>query len=320
MKIFITGINGFVGSYLSDYLVERYSKSKIYGLVRQCSNFTNIAHIKSKINLIEGDILDYKKTAFLVKSIKPDWIFHLAAKISPRYVKEVSEEMLETNIIGTLHLLKAVRNYAPKAKILIANSATVYGNTLCRSLPIKETCPVKPIDAYGSSKASSEMISQQYFRNFGLKIIIARTFNLLAPARAHTFIEAVLLSQIKLIREGAQPIIYTGYLNTYRDFLDVRDAIKAYIELIKKGQYGEIYNVCANKMVSMQKLLNLLLQKTNIKNKVKIICDPKLVRPIDIRKSLGNNRKIIRQTGWRPEISIEQTLADLLKNENLFSE
>jgi len=316
MKIFITGINGFVGSYLAEHLISS-SPDQIYGLIRKNARLDNIARIKHKINLFKGDILNYKMIASAIKSSRPQWIFHLAAKVSPRYVQEASEEMLETNIIGTLHLLKAAQNYAPKAKVLIASSAAIYGDTPPSSLPIKETCPVKPIDAYGSGKASGEIISQQYFRTFGLKIIIARTFNVLAPAKAHTFIEAGILPQIKSIKEGGKPIIRVGDINTYRDFLDVRDVVKAYIALLKRGQPGEIYNVCSNKMVGMKEILNFLLQKTNLKNKVKIIRDPKLVRPIDIRKSLGNNRKIIYHTNWRPKISIRQTLSELLENENL---
>lgn len=320
MKIFITGINGYVGSYLTEYLIKSYPKSNIYGLMHQYSNLDNIIHIKNKVNLIRGNILNYKKITSLIKLIKPHWMFHLAAKISPRYVKEVSEEMLETNIIGTMHLLKAVRNYSSGTKIFIASSAAVYGNVSDGHLPIKENEKTKPIDAYGSSKTCAEILGQQYFRTFGTNIIIARTFNLLAPARAHTFIETGFLPQIKSIKMGlVKPIIRIGNLDTYRDFLDIRDTVKAYVALMEKGRPGEIYNVCSNKMISMKKILNLLLQKTDLENKVKIVCDQNLVRSIDIKKSVGENRKIVSQTSWRPQISIEQTLSELLKNENLSS-
>ena len=318
MKIFITGISGFIGSYLAEYLIKYYPNSEIFGLVRRSNDFVNTQKIKNKVKLVNGDILDYKRIDSLFKKIKPDWVFHLAAKIFPRFVKEVSEQMMEINIIGTLNLLKASKNQIPKAKIFIASSAAVYGNVRATNLPIKETCQVEPIDAYGSSKACAEILSIQYFKTFGLKIIIARTFNLLAPNRGKTFIENNFLAQIKSIRtNNTKPTILTGNLNTYRDFLDVRDTVKAYVELMKNGKSGEIYNVCSNKMISIKRILNIMLQNTGLKNTAKIIVDPLCVRSIDIKKSLGNNSKIIRQTSWRPKIPIEQSLKELLNNEKL---
>lgn len=318
MKILVTGANGFIGSYLIEALIKQYPKSEIYGLIRAGANQDNILSTKKKIKLIRGDVLDYEKITRIIKLVKPDWLFHLAAKISPRFIKEADEQMLDINIIGTLNLLKSVKNYAPQAKFLYVSSASVYGNPPVRFFPIKENCPTEPIDAYGTSKACAEVLCKQYYLTFGLKTIIVRTFNILAPAKGQTFIEKNFLSQIKsIIRHGAPAIIKTGNLNTYRDFLDVRDVVEAYIDVIKKGHSGEIYNVCSNKTIRLQYLLDILLRYSGLKNKVKIIVDRQQVRTIEIKKSLGSNAKIRRHTAWTPKIPIKKSFMDLLENEKL---
>jgi len=317
MNIFITGINGFVGSYLAKALINNFPKARLYGLVRSNPKDLRIDQRINKKYLFKGDILDYQRISLLIKKIKPDWVFHLAAKVSPRYVKELSESVFEINFIGTFNLLKALKKNSPRSKIFIASTAAVYGNVSDESLPIKETLATNAVDAYGASKACAEILSKQYYNNFNLNIIIARTFNFLAPAGGNTFVEKNFLPQIKLIKEGKNKVFKTGDLNTCRDFLDVRDGVEAYLKLMKRGKPGEIYNICSNKGVSTKYILDLLLKKTGFKNKIKIIRDPKLVRSIDIKKSFGDNAKIISQTDWHPKISIEKTIQELLENNGL---
>jgi len=318
MKIFITGINGFVGSYLVEYLVKYYPKSRIYGLIRNRGNQKNLLESKNKIKLIEADLLDSKKINQTIKSVRPDWVFHLAAQMSSRFMKEADEQMLDINIIGTLNLLKAIKNNAPKAKFLFISSAAVYGNQANHCLPIKESCPAAPIDAYGASKACAEILCQQYFKIFELPVLIARTFNILAPVRAQNFLEKNFVPQIKSIKLfQTPPIINTGDLTSERDFLDIRDIIRAYITLMHRGHPGEIYNICSGKARRMDQLSDLLIKYSGLKGKVKVIRDPRYVRAIDIKKSLGSNAKLKRHTGWSPKISLEKTLMDMLKHEGL---
>ena len=318
MKIFITGINGFVGSYLVEYLIKSYPKSKIYGLIRNRADQHNLLQIKSKLKLIEADLLDTKKIDQTIKSVKPDWVFHLAAQMSSRFMKEADEQMLDINIIGALNLLKAVKNNAPKAKFLFISSAAVYGNPPGHCFPLKESCPAAPIDIYGSSKVCAEILCQQYCKIFGLPVLIARTFNILAPTRAQNYLEKNFIPQIKSIKFcKAPPIINTGDLTSERDFLDIRDIIRAYVALIQRGRPGEIYNVCSGTARRMDPLSGLLIKYSGLKGKVKLVRDRRYVRAIDIKKSVGSNVKLKRHTGWSPKIKLERTLSDMLKHQGL---
>ncbi|MEM3335908.1 MAG: GDP-mannose 4,6-dehydratase [Candidatus Aenigmatarchaeota archaeon] len=308
-RVLITGITGFVGSYLAEFLLKE--GMEVYGIVRFRSRMENIEHIKEKLKLLQADLRDSHSLELALKESEPEYVFHLAAQSFVPMSWRAPAETLETNIIGTSHLLEAIRksNYNPV--IQIAGSSEEYGLVYPDELPIKETNPLRPLSPYGVSKVAEDLLGWQYFKSYGMKIVRTRAFNHTGPRRGEQFVTSNFAKQIAMIEKGKQePIIYVGNLNTKRDFSDVRDITKAYWLAATKCDYGEVYNICSEKARTIQSILDLLLSMTNKKIEVKI--DPTRLRPSDVDTLQGDCSKFKEKTGWKPEIPFEKTMKDLL--------
>lgn len=308
-RVLITGITGFVGSYLAEFLLNE--GMEVYGIVRWRSRMENIEHIKEKLKLLQADLRDSHSLELALKESEPEYVFHLAAQSFVPMSWRAPAETLETNIIGTSHLLEAIRksNYDPV--VHIAGSSEEYGLVYPDELPIKETNPLRPLSPYGVSKVAEDLLGWQYFKSYGMKIVRTRAFNHTGPRRGEQFVTSNFAKQIAMIENGKQePIIYVGNLNAKRDFSDVRDITKAYWLAVTKCDYGEVYNICSEKARTIQSVLDLLLSMTNKKIEVKI--DPTRLRPSDVDTLQGDCSKFKEKTGWKPEIPFEKTMKDLL--------
>lgn len=309
MKSLITGITGFVGSHLAEYLLKK--GHEVFGTVRWRSSTENIEHIKNMINLIECDIKDFHSVRKIIDKIRPDYIFHLAAQSFVPTSWHAPGETLFTNIIGNLNILEAVRDVKIDPVIQIAGSSEEYGKVFEDELPIKETNPLRPLSPYGVSKVSQDLLSYQYFASYGIKVIRTRAFNHTGPRRGSVFVTSNFALQIARIEKGLQkPIIYVGNLSTSRDFSDVRDIVRGYYLAVEKGEPGEVYNICSGKCWKIEKVLDILLSYSKVKVEVK--SDPSRLRPSDVPILLGDFSKFHKMCGWRPEIPFEKTLEDLL--------
>lgn len=309
-KALITGITGFAGSHLAEYLLEK--GCEVSGILRWRSRTDNIEGFRNKLYLIEGDIRDSSSMTSIIEDVKPDWIFHLAAQSYVPMSWKAAEETLSTNIIGELNLFEAVRRAGIDPVIQIAGSSEEYGLVLPEELPIKETNPLRPLSPYGVSKVTQDMLGYQYFKSYGLKTVRTRAFNHTGPRRGEVFVTSNFAYQIARIEKGqAEPVIRTGNLEAVRDFTDVRDVVKAYMLSIDKGQPGEVYNICSNKGIKIREMLDILLSFSTIK--INVEQDPSRIRPSDVELLLGDASKFSMQTGWKPEIPLEQTLKDLLQ-------
>lgn len=315
-KVLITGITGFVGSHLAEYIVNEHRNTKIYGLVRWRSPKYNISKILGHINFCYGDLEDYSSLEKIFSSVKPDVIFHLAAQsyVDFSFVSPMST--LQANVIGTANLLEAIKTLTLKQKydpvIHICSSSEVYGQVQKNEVPIKETNPLRPASPYAVSKAGEDLLAQQYFISWKLKTIRTRMFTHEGPKRGEVFAPSNFAKQIAAIEAGRQkPVVMVGNLNSVRTFMDVRDAVWAYWLLVNKCKPGEVYNIGGVETMTIGDMLHKLISFSKKKN-ITIKVDPKRLRPSDVTLQIPSVEKFARQTGWKPKISFDQTLHDML--------
>jgi GDP-4-dehydro-6-deoxy-D-mannose reductase len=308
-KAFITGIAGFVGSHLSELLLSR--GYEVYGLLRARSKTDHIESIITKLHLVDADILDTHSLYATTSSIKPDYIFHLAAQSFVPTSWVSPSVTLETNIVGSTNLFEAVRMARIDPVIQIACSSEEYGLVHPDELPIKETNPLRPLSPYAVSKVAMDYLGYQYYQSYKVRIVRTRGFNHTGPRRGDTFAESNFAKQIALIEKGKQePVIHVGNLDASRDYTDVRDMVRAYLLSVEKCDPGDVYNICSGTTIKIGDMLNMLLSMT--KKKVEIRSDPARMRPSDVPVLLGDNTKFVSKTGWKAEIPFKKTMEDLL--------
>ena len=315
-KVLITGITGFVGSHLADYILEKHPKVKILGLARWRSPTDNIDHVLDKITIKHGDLVDLPSLKITLSKEKPDVIFHLAAQSYVPYSYEAPIATLETNILGTCNLFEAVKelklevDYDPI--IHLCSSSEVYGQVKEDEIPITEDNPFHPSSPYAVSKVGEDMLAYQYFLSWGLKTIRTRMFTHTGPRRGSVFVVSTFAKQIAAIEAGLQPpVVKVGNLESVRTFTDVRDAVKAYWLLVTKCPPGEVYNIGGVETMKVGEMLEKLLKMSTVKN-IKVKVDPERLRPSDVTLQIPSTEKFHKQTGWKPEIKFEKTLKDTL--------
>ena len=224
MKILITGITGFVGSHLAEYLLSLRESHKIYGLCRWRSPKTNLEGIWDKLALVESDLGDLGGLIRHMKEIRPDVIFHLAAQSYVLTSFNSPVHTLWNNVIGTANLLEAIRILEIDPIVHVCSSSEVYGQVSETDIPIKETCPFKPASPYAVSKVGEDMVAYQYWVSHGIRTIRTRMFTHTGPRRGDVFAMSAFAKQIAGAELGLkEPIIRVGNLQSVRTFCDVRD-------------------------------------------------------------------------------------------------
>lgn len=311
MRVLITGITGFAGSHLADLCLDK-DDVELFGIIRWRSRTENIEHIWDQLKLLECDLRDANSTRDVIEQIAPDYIFHLAAQSFVPTSWNAPSESLSTNILGELNLFEAVRKAGLSCRIQIACSSEEYGMVLENEVPIRETNPLRPLSPYGVSKVGQDLLGYQYYMSYGMEIIRTRGFNHTGPRRGPVFVCSDFARQITEIEAGRkEPVIEVGNLEARRDFTDVRDMVRGYWLSLEKGKTGEVYNICSGKSHSIQSILDKLIEISGVNLEVRQ--DECRLRPSDVPLLEGDYSKFAGDTGWRPEISLEQTLSDLLE-------
>jgi len=311
-RVLITGITGFVGSHLAEYLLDQEGV-EVYGLKRWRSSLRNIEHLIERLKLIDGDLRDFKSMIKVIDTVRPDIIHHLAAQSYVLTSYDAPIDTIETNVCGTINLLEAVRQAGIDPVIHICSSSEVYGQVDPKYVPIKEDTPFRPASPYAVSKVGEDMVGYFYYTAYKLKTIRSRMFTHTGPRRGEVFVESSFAKQIAEIEKGLrEPVLYVGNLNSIRTFLDVRDAVRAYWLLVNKCSPGEVYNIGGNETMSIGEMLDLLLSMSPSKSKIKVQVDPARLRPADVTLQIPDCSKFKEATGWEPQIPIRQTLQDLL--------
>ncbi len=311
MKTLITGITGFAGSHLAELLISM--GHDVCGTVRPRSPMNNLSpHVIKNIKLIECELKDSVAVNSMISKVLPDEIYHLAAQsfVPTSWVSPI--DTIQNNIIGQLNIFEAVRNLKLyDTGIQIACSSEEYGLVYEDELPIKETNDLRPLSPYAVSKVAQDMMGYQYFKSYGLKVFRTRAFNHTGPRRGEIFVTSSFAKQIAMIEKGLMnPVISVGNLDAKRDFTDVRDTVRAYVDIVKSGEPGDVYNIATNTTIRIGDMLDMLIAKTDIPIEIKL--DPARLRPSDVPVLHGDYSKINTQTGWKPQFSFEQTIEDLL--------
>lgn len=308
-QIFITGATGFVGRHLIHFLSTAECTICGTSFPEPPEHFEGFGGG----NYFHLDIRSERDVFEAVERTRPDWIFHLAAVSNVGISWEKRQETMETNLMGTFHLFEATRRFAPDARFLFISSSDVYGTHQDEVKAYEEQDPASIVNPYAFTKYSGELLGEFYARVERLNIVIARPFPHTGPGQRPDFVCSDWASQIAHIERGLQePVIEVGNLDVRRDFTDARDVVRAYALLMEKGKRGEVYNVCTGKAVSLGEILATLLSFSA--KTIKIHVDPKKLRKSDIPLLLGDNKKIREETGWTPEIPLEQSLEDLLNH------
>ena len=313
MRALITGITGFVGSHLADYLIAEHPDVEIAGMKRWRSPLDNIRQLIGKVKLYDCDLRDLSSLITTFRDFKPDAIFHLAAQsyVQTSYIAPV--DTLETNVCGTTNLLEAVRFAEIDPVIHICSSSEVYGQVAEEDLPIRETCPLRPVSPYAVSKVGEDMVSYMYHQAYGVKTIRSRMFTHSGPRRGDVFVDSAFSLQVAKIEAGIQePVLKVGNLDSVRTFCDVRDTVRAYWMLVNKCEPGEVYNIGGSITMTIREMLDMLLEMTPMKDQIKVEVDPALLRPADVTLQIPGTEKFRNATGWSPEIDYRQTLQDML--------
>jgi GDP-4-dehydro-6-deoxy-D-mannose reductase len=310
MKVLVTGVTGFAGSHLVDYMLT-LPHVKVTGILRWRSRTENIEHFRDKIELVECDLRDASSVRDVVDQLRPDRIFHLAAQSFVPTSWTAPSESLTTNILGQLHLFEAVKKLGTRPGIQLACSSEQYGMVYENELPIRETNPQRPLSPYAVSKVGQDALGYQYWMSFQIPIVRTRGFNHEGPRRGPVFVCSDFAKQVSDIEKGLKPpVIRVGNLEARRDFTDVRDVVRGYWLSLEKGEPGEVYNICSGRAWTIREMLDCLLTMTKVK--VTVEQDPARMRPSDVPVLLGDNSKFRKATGWEPTIPFEQTLRDLL--------
>lgn len=315
-KVLITGIGGFVGSHLAEYIVEKFPNTQVLGLVRWWEPKENIQHIVKKISLRHGDLVDLPSLQTLLVEEKPDVIFHLAAQSYVDFSFIAPITTLDTNVIGTANLLEAIRKLKASSGydpvVHIASSSECYGQVKEDEVPIRENNAFRPASPYAVSKVAEDMLAFQYWLSWKIKTIRTRMFTHTGPRRGEVFAESSFAKQIAAIEVGTQePIIKVGNLDSVRTFLDIKDAVRAYWLLVTKCVPGEVYNVGGVETMTVGEMLNKLLRLSTVTT-IEVKVDPTRLRPSDVTLQIPSTEKFREATGWKPEIKFDQTLLDLL--------
>lgn len=304
----ITGANGFCGRHLAT-LLEKSNVGTVYGLSRKIPQELEVGH--SKVIYKSCDLMDYDSVLEVIKDVKPDYIFHLAADSSVASSWKNPTKMITNNIVSQINLFEAVHELGLSSKIVIACSSEEYGLVRESDLPVNENCNFNPLSAYAVSKVAQDMMGFQYYKSYNMNIVRIRAFNMTGPGRPPNYALSSFAKQIADIEKGiVENVIHVGNLNAMRDFIDIRDGVRAYLLVALKASPGSVYNLCSGKAYKLMDLLNYLVSLT--KEEVKVEIDNSRFRPADIPVMVGDNTKIKKEINWAPEIDIHETLKDLL--------
>jgi len=314
----ITGVTGMVGSHLADYLLET-TDWKVYGLTRWNDKMDNIEHLmtrinkKDKIELAYGDINDLSSLLSVFSATKPDYVFHLAAQSYPKTSFDSPLETLETNILGTAKVLDAIKHTGIDPVVHVCASSEVFGRVPKEHLPIHEDVTFHPASPYAISKVGTDLVGRFYAEAYGMKVMTTRMFTHTGPRRGDVFAESSFAKQIAMIEAGLiPPVISVGNLDSLRTWSDVRDAVRAYYLLVTKNPTpGEYYNIGGTYTCSVRDMLDYLISLST-RDDITIALDPDRLRPVDADLQVPDVTKFSNHTGWKPSISFEQTMLDLL--------
>jgi GDP-4-dehydro-6-deoxy-D-mannose reductase len=309
-RVLITGINGFCGSYMSEFLINL--GADVHGLVRfrAVPTYPNIKHIKNKLTIHTGDITNTKRVNDVFMAVKPDIIFHFAAEsFVPTSIEEPTR-VVNVNVNGTLNLLECARHHDISA-FHVACSSEQYGLVKNDELPITEDNPFRPMSIYAITKCATEYVAKHYHRAYGVPTIITRAFNHTGPRRGVRFVTSVITKQVAMARKGLTDKLVIGNMDSYRDFTDVRDMMRGYLLAVEKGKRAEPYVLCSGRCIQIRELIKFACEIGGVEPKIET--DKSRMRPSDVPILVGSYKKAKDRFGWEPTIPITTTIKEMIE-------
>ena len=290
MKSLVTGADGFVGRHLLEHLTA--SGDEVVGVDR------------------ERDVTDVSSVRAMLEDVQPDAIYHLAALTAVGASWSNPVEYTRVNVLGTKNVLDVAHDVVPTASVVLVSSADVYGVVRPEDLPLVESFRVAPANPYASSKVEAEHVAHDAVRERQQRVVIARPFNHVGPGQSTDFVVPAIANRLlQAVDDGVDEIV-VGDLSTRRDFSDVRDVVRAYRLLIEHGVSGEVYNIASGVDVGLFDIAQRLVAA--IAPLVRLVTDESLIRPVEVPVSCGSYEKIRRATKWRPIITLDTSLHDVI--------
>jgi GDP-4-dehydro-6-deoxy-D-mannose reductase len=293
MRVLVTGASGFAGTWLCQHLTAS----------------------GDEVLTPEFDVTDNSAVADSITELQPEAIYHLAGQANVGMSWTDPFTTFQVNAAGTLHVVQAALKLKSLPRVLVIGSAEVYGTVSASDLPVSEDRKLRPTSPYAASKAAAESVAMQAYDGSGLPVMVARSFNHVGPGQSENFVVSALAKRVIEARANGLTTIPVGNLSPRRDFTDVRDVMRAYRLIIATGKPGTTYNVCSGKSISVGEVANLLvnLDATHErKEPLTLQVDPELQRPVDVPELLGDPTLLQHDTGWAAELSISDTLAEVL--------
>ena len=308
MRLLVTGVAGFVGRHLLGFLREEHPEVEVIGVVRSRAEADGLA---PEVALRVADLTQADAVAAALEGPAPDRVIHLAAQSSPTLSWTDPTATFQSNVLGLVHLLEAIRRRGLKPRVLVVGSSEEYGRAEPREMPLREEATLRPASPYAASKVAQGYVALQYGLGHGMPILRTRTFHHTGPGRADTFAESSFARQLTEIESGRRPPrVDVGNLDAVRDYTDVRDVVRAYWALLETGWPPEVYNVASGRGIRIGDLLQRLIRLCGVD--VELHVDASRLRPVDLPILVGDSSKLRAATGWSPRLDLDQTLLDLL--------
>ena len=305
-RALIIGAAGFVGSYLIDHI----QKHCVWSIV--VTKMPQETMACPGVDICDLDILAPEAIERLLEEQRPDYIFHLAAQSSVAVSWKNPGLTVDVNVKGSLNVLDAVRKLDYKPRVLLIGSGEEYGHVRENEVPVQEDNVLRPGNIYAATKACQNMIGAIYAQAYGMDVMMVRAFNHVGPNQSPIFVVADFCKQTAEIEAGLkEPVIKVGNLSARRDFSDVRDVVRAYVELMEKGKAGETYNVGSGNAVEIRKILDMILCRS--KKEIRVEVEPSRMRPVDVPVIEADISKLKTCTGWKQKITLEETIQDTLE-------
>ena len=294
-RVLITGVSGFSGAGLLEYLREEsVYRAQYFGVSRTPVDVPDG---------VEGrvcDLTDSDAVEDLLSDVRPTRVFHLSGTFTNEFDADY-----DGNVLTTRNLLDAALSLdKQRCRILIPGSAAEYGYVRADGEAVSETCPLQPVSVYGVTKVFQTSLAQFYARVNGLHVVVARTFNLIGRRISTRLLVGRMYDQILAVQRGDALEIRLGDISGARDYIDIRDAIRAYVTILERGNSGEVYNVGSGKLTSIRYILRLFLSQFGMDADV-VRTQPGRYRPSDVSTSFCADTKKLRDLGWSPELTIE---------------
>ena len=300
----IIGGAGFVGKYLIPEL------SNIYNVT--ATKLPNESIPLDGCTVCDLNIMYPNQIEEVLSTVKPDVIFHLSAQSSVKLSWINPQLTIDVNIKGALNLLDSIKQLDLVCKTILIGSGEEYGYVQQEECPIKEDNRIRPGNIYAITKATQNMIGTVYAKAYNMDIVMVRAFNHVGAGQLPMFVVSDFCKQIVEIEKGIkEPIMKVGNLTAKRDFTNVKDVVKAYKLLAENGISGQTYNVGSGTAVTIQSILDIALSHSTAD--IRVVQDPNRMRPSDVPIIVADTSKIFKDTGWKPDISLDATILEVLE-------